>query len=53
MASRLDDCLAQHGATLTADEHGRFWLNYAIESVEFGERVIDVASVEYPTGGKE
>ena len=52
VASRLDDCLAQHGATLTADEHGRFWLNYAIESVEFGERVIDVLQLSIPLAAR-
>ena len=48
-------CLARHGATLTADEHGGFWLNYAIESIEFGERVIDVfqLSIHWRQGVKE
>ena len=48
MSSAATNFLSRHGASLTSDEQGGFWLNYTVPGVEFGERVIERLAVYLP-----
>jgi hypothetical protein len=48
VSSAATNFLSRHGASLTSDEQGGFWLNYTVPGVEFGERVIERLAVYLP-----